>query len=119
MLGSSKASSTRPFSNVNSSSRLTPKSAEKTCRNAKDSLLVSRPTANTTINCGVGIVLGGDDDTIIVKELVDGSPAQRSLLKKLHWIRIEKSCMFEPQLQFRNPALQEWCNRDSIHIDRS
>ncbi len=33
---------------------------------------------NPALNCGVGIVLGVEDDGVVINEVIEGGPAQRS-----------------------------------------
>jgi C-terminal processing protease CtpA/Prc len=37
---------------------------------------------NHSLNCGVGIVLGLEDDVVVINDVIEGGPAQRLILLK-------------------------------------
>ncbi len=57
--------------------RLESKSTEKR-QSFLNSTVASRAAMNHALNCGVGIVLGVEDDGVVINEVIEGGPAQRS-----------------------------------------
>ena len=61
--------------------RLQSKSTEKR-QNFLNSTVASRAAMNHSLNCGVGIVLGLEDDVVVINDVIEGGPAQRLILLK-------------------------------------
>ncbi len=38
---------------------------------------------NRSLNCGVGIVLGVEDDVVVINEVIEGGPAHRFLVSNI------------------------------------
>ncbi len=58
--------------------RLESKSSEKR-QSFLNSTVASRAAMNHALNCGVGIVLGVEEDVVVINEVIEGGPAQRFL----------------------------------------
>ncbi len=65
---------------ISASGRLESKSTEKR-QSFLNSTVASRAAMNRAVNCGVGIVLGVEDDVVIINEVIEGGPAHRFLFR--------------------------------------
>jgi C-terminal processing protease CtpA/Prc len=61
---------------VHSTARSESKIGEKR-QSFQSSTVASRAASCKPTTCGVGIVLGANDDAVVISEVVDGGPAQR------------------------------------------